>query len=98
MNNKTTKKLYFLDTSQIGGRKLTPFGAWVLEALCDECGEILRFVRPDFSNDPLCWLHTCDKCGKSYWLDNKYPYPDYAVNTGKPLDIKTPAIKCEEAK
>ena len=34
----------------------------------------------------------------SYWLDNKYPYPGYAVNTGNPLDIKTPGIKCEEAK
>ena len=78
--------------------KYYPANVMLLEALCDECGEILRFVRSDFSNDPLCWLHTCDKCGKSYWLDNKYPYPGYAVNTGKPLDIKTPTIKCEEAK
>lgn len=68
------------------------------EALCDNCGAILRYVRSDMSRDTLCWLHTCDGCGKSYWLDNRYPYTDYIVDTSRPLDIKTDPIEGEEAK
>lgn len=75
-----------------------PASTMMLEALRDNCGEILQFVRSDFSKDPLCWLHTCGKCGKSYWLDNKYPYPSYAVDAAHPLSIDAPTINCEEAK
>ena len=80
--------------------KYYPASVMLLQAHCDGCGGILRFVRADFSKErnPLCWLHTCDKCKKSYWLDNKYPYPSYAVDTAYPLDIEAPAIKCEEDK
>lgn len=68
------------------------------EALCDNCGAILRYVRSDMSRDPLCWLHTCNRCGKSYWLDNRYPCTDYIVDTSHPLDIATDPIEGEEAK
>lgn len=68
------------------------------EALCDNCGEILRFVRSDFSRDPLCWLHTCDKCGKSYWLDNRYPCVDYLCDTKHPVDIASGSILGDEVK
>lgn len=75
--------------------KLYPANTMLLEALCDNCGGILRFVRSDFLRDPLCWLHTCEKCGKSYWLDNRYPYPSYAVDTAHPLNIETQDITCK---
>lgn len=68
--------------------KYYPASVMLLEAHCDNCGGILRFVRSDFSRarDPLCWL------------DNKYPYPAYSVDTAHPLNIEAPAIKGEEAK
>ncbi len=80
--------------------KYYPASVMLLEAHCDNCGEMLRFVRSDFSRgrDPLCWLHTCGRCGKSYWLDNKYPYPAYSEDTAHPLNIEVPDIKGEEAK
>lgn len=74
--------------------KCTPI---IKEALCDNCGAILKFVRSDFSKGPLCWLHACSACKKSYWLDNRYPYTDYMVNTDQPLDIDC-TISGEEAK
>lgn len=77
--------------------KYYPASVMMLEAHCD-CGEILQFVRSDYSRNPLCWLHACPKCGKSYWLDNKYPFPAYSVDTAHPLNIEAPAIKGEEAK
>lgn len=78
--------------------KYYPASVMLLEAHCDTCGGILRFVRFDVSKDPLCWLHACDICGRSYWLDNKYPYPAYSVDTAHPLNIEAPAIKGEESK
>ncbi len=68
------------------------------EAICDNCGAILQYARSDFSRGTLCWLHTCNGCGKSYWLDNRYPCTDYIVNTSRPLDFKTDPIESEEAK
>ena len=68
------------------------------EALCDNCGAILRYVRTDMSRDPLCWLHACDNCGKAYWLDNRFPYADYLCDTNQPMDIATDPISGEEAK
>lgn len=67
-------------------------------AICDNCGAILRYVRSDFGRGKLAWLHTCDKCGKSYWLDNRFPCADYIANTSRPLDIRTDPIESEEAK
>ena len=78
--------------------KFYPASVMLLAAHCDSCGGMLRFVRSDFSRDPLCWLHACDRCRKSYWLDNKYPYPSYSVDTAHPLNIEAPDIKGEEAK
>ena len=49
------------------------------EALCENCGEFLRFVKSDFSRPKFSWLHKCRKCGKTYWLADKYPTIDYAV-------------------
>ena len=68
------------------------------EALCDNCGAILRYVRSDFSRNILCWLHTCDGCGKAYWLDDRFPHTDYLCNTDQPLDIATAPTSGEEAK
>lgn len=68
------------------------------EALCDNCGTILRFVRSDLSRDTFCWLHACDGCGKAYWLDNRFPYADYLFDTNQPMDIATDPISCKEAK
>lgn len=68
------------------------------EALCDNCGAILRYVRMDLSRGDLCWLHACDGCGKEYWLDNRFPYADYLCHTDQPLDIVTDPISGEEAK
>lgn len=70
----------------------------IKEAICDNCGAILRYARSDFGRGALSWLHTCDGCGKSYWLDNRYPCTDYIVNTSRPLDIETANIESEEAK
>ena len=77
--------------------KFYPANTILLEALCDNCGGILQFVHSDFSRDPLCWLHTCNKCGKSYWLDNRYPYPSYTVDIAHPLNMESPDAKCEES-
>lgn len=66
------------------------------EALCDNCGAILRYVRSDLSRDTLCWLHSCYECGKSYWLDNRYPITDYLCNTDQPLNIAASLISGEE--
>lgn len=68
------------------------------EALCDNCGAILKYVRSDFSRGALCWLHSCDNCGKAYWLDNRYPYTDYMVDQAHPLDISASPISGEEAR
>lgn len=70
----------------------------IKEALCDNCGAILKFVSSDFSRNPLCWLHSCDNCGKAYWLDNRYPHTDYLYNPDQPLDIDAGTISGEEAK
>jgi uncharacterized protein with PIN domain len=75
--------------------KCTPI---LKQALCDNCGAILRYVRSDFSRGALSWLHACDRCGKEYWLDNRYPYADYLCQTNQPLDIATDPISGEEAK
>lgn len=68
------------------------------EALCDNCGEILNYTRTDFKRGALAWLHKCNRCGKYYWLDNRYPCTDYIVDTSRPLDIATDPISGEEAK
>lgn len=68
------------------------------EALCDNCGAILRYIRTDFKRGALAWLHKCDGCGKAYWLDNRYPCTDYIVDMSRPLDIATDPISGEEAK
>jgi uncharacterized protein with PIN domain len=67
------------------------------EALCDECGTILKYVKSDFSRKKFSWLHWCEKCHKKYWLDNRYPLIDYLIDTNTPLlQFKTDPIQFEE--
>ena len=70
----------------------------IKEALCDNCGCFLKYVRSDFSRDPLCWLHSCGNCGKSYWLDDRYPLTGHIFNHEQPLDMSAGPISGEEAK
>lgn len=67
----------------------------VKEALCD-CGGMLKYVKSDFSRPKFSWLHSCDKCNKQYWLDNRYPLTDYLVSVNNPLNIQTDPIQFEE--
>ena len=68
----------------------------VKEALCDNCGTILEYVKSDFSKPKFSWLHCCKKCGKSYWLDNRYPLTDYLVYTNTQLlQLETDPIQFE---
>ena len=60
------------------------------EALCDNCGKMLRYVKSDFSRKDFCWLHWCEKCNKKYWLNNRYPLVDYLVDPNTPL-LQLPA-------
>ena len=67
------------------------------EALCDNCGRILRYVKSDLARQKFSWLHYCEKCNKQYWLDNRYPLTDYIVDTNTPLlQFKTDPIEFEE--
>lgn len=69
----------------------------VKEALCDNCGKILKYVKSDFSRPKFSWLHWCEKCNKSYWLDNRYPLIDYLVDPNTPLlQFETDPIQFEE--
>ena len=69
----------------------------VKEALCDNCGAILKYVKSDFSKPKFSWLHCCEKCHKEYWLDNRYPLIDYIVDTSTLLQhIETNPIQAEE--
>jgi uncharacterized protein with PIN domain len=69
----------------------------IKDALCDNCGHSLKYVKSDFSRQKFCWLHFCEKCHKSYWLDNRYPLTDYMVDLSNTLtNIKTDPIECEE--
>jgi len=77
--------------------KYYPAETVVKEALCDVCKSILRFVRSDFERDEhYNWLHTCDNCGKNYWLDNRYPMTDSLVDLKRPLSIETDPIQYQE--
>lgn len=67
------------------------------EALCDNCGAILKYVKIDFSKPKFSWLHCCEKCHKEYWLDNRYPLIDYIVDTSTLLlHLETNPIQAEE--
>jgi len=66
------------------------------EALCENCGNILKYKQTDFSKKTYCWLHICEKCGNTYWLDNRYPTIDYLVDTNTPLNIETNSIEYEK--
>lgn len=69
----------------------------VKEALCDNCGEILKYIKSDFSRPKFSWLHQCEKCKKQYWLDNRYPLTDYLVDTNTLLlQFETDTIQFEE--
>ena len=69
----------------------------IKEALCDNCGKILKYVKSDFSRPKFSWLHWCEHCNKSYWLDNRYPLTDYLVDTNTPLlQFRADPIQFEE--
>ena len=69
----------------------------VKEALCDNCGAILKCVKSDFSKPKFSWLHCCEKCHKKYWLDDRYPLIDYIVDTNTHLlHLETNPIQAEE--
>lgn len=67
------------------------------EALCDNCGTILKYVKSDFNKPKFSRLHWCEKCHKEYWLENRYPLIDYLVDTNTPLlQFETDPIQFEE--
>lgn len=67
------------------------------EALCDNCGKALKYVKSDFSRKDFCWLHWCQKCNKKYWLNDRYPLVDYLVDLNTPqLQLPTDPIPFEE--
>lgn len=72
-----------------------PAQVYAKEALCDNCGQPLKYIRSDFSRPRFSWLHHCEKCGAQYWLDNRYPLIDYGINFNAPLEYKTDSIEYE---
>lgn len=40
---------------------------------CDKCGEELKFTGEVLLSNPEKYVHKCEKCGNTEWLDKKYP-------------------------
>ncbi len=44
-----------------------------LNQYCDACGEELEFTGEVLLSNPPKYVHKCEKCGNTVWLDKKYP-------------------------
>lgn len=67
-----------------------------VEALCEKCGGVLRFEKTDFSRPKFSWLHKCNKCGKCYWLSDRYPIIVHSIKESSIQVDGYPPIEFEE--